>query len=102
MNYYNKALQKIKDAEKNNSGCCCCFGMTGPTGPTGPAGATITVRSTTTSDPGTNASVTNGGDSSNVLLDFVIPRGATGPTGATGLQGPQGITGPTGPTASMT
>lgn len=98
--------------EHPNQGGCCCFGATGPTGPTGPAAATITVRSTSTTDPGTDASVVNGGTANNVLLDFSIPRGATGPigptgptgaTGATGpqgLQGIQGITGPTGPTGA--
>jgi hypothetical protein len=59
------------------------------------------VGSTTTGQPGTNASVTNTGTSQAVVLAFVIPRGdvgATGPTGATGPQGPQGLTGATGAT----
>jgi len=86
-------------------GFCYVQGPTGPTGPQGPA--TITVRSTTTGDPGTNASVTNGGTNQNLLLDFVIPRGAdgatgaTGPTGAQGLIGPTGATGATGPTGGQ-
>mgnify|MGYP002562040319 CR=1 FL=1 len=91
-------------------------GATGPTGPTGPAGTTgatgatgvadtITVRNTTTGDPGTAASVTDVSGSPNHILDFVIPRGfdgavgptgPTGPTGATGATGPIGPTGPTG------
>ena len=69
----------------------------------GGGGGTVTVNvgSTTTGQPGTNASVTNTGTSQAVVLAFVIPRGdvgATGPTGATGPQGPQGLTGPTGAT----
>lgn len=61
-----------------------CIGSTGPTGPTGPAGpATINVGTTTTGEPGTPATVTNSGTDQNVILDFVIPAGATGPVGAT-------------------
>lgn len=67
-----------------------CIGPTGATGPTGPAGpTTITVGTTTTSTPGSSASVTNSGTTQDVILDFAIPSGATGP------QGLQGITGPT-------
>jgi hypothetical protein len=63
----------------------------------GGGGGTVTVNvgSTTTGQPGTNASVTNTGTSQAVVLAFVIPRGDVGPTGATGPQGPQGLTGPT-------
>ena len=43
------------------------------------AAATVTVGSTTTGQPGTNASVTNSGTSSDAVLDFVIPRGNPGP-----------------------
>ena len=89
-NNLQRAQAYIDCYNKNhpNSGCCCCFGPTGPTGPTGPAAATITVNTTTTSDPGSAASVINVGTSSNAILDFTIPRGATGPTGATGATGP--------------
>ena len=67
----------------------------------GGGGATtvsVHVNSTTTGAPGTDASVTNSGDEVNVMLDFVIPRGATGATGPQGPQGETGATGPTGPT----
>lgn len=40
----------------------------------------VKVNSTTTGQPGTNASVTNVGDDENVLLDFIIPRGEKGDT----------------------
>ena len=43
------------------------------------AAATVTVGSTTTGQPGSNASVTNSGTSSDAVLDFVIPRGNPGP-----------------------
>lgn len=54
----------------------------GSKGDTGTA-ATVSVGSTTTGNPGTNASVTNSGSSSAAVLNFTIPRGATGATGAT-------------------
>ena len=50
---------------------------------------TITVGTTTTTAPGTNANVIKTGDK-DVNLSFSIPRGDIGPTGA---QGPQGIPG---------
>lgn len=76
--------------------CSCCVGPKGDKGDPGIPGlpgraATVTVGTTTTGAPGTNAQVTNSGTSSDAVLNFVIPRGATGPTG------PQGATGPTAP-----
>lgn len=79
-----------------------------PAGPQGPQGepgtpgaagvaATITVSSTTTTAPGADAQVIQGGTAQNATLAFYIPRGQTGPTGATGSQGPIGPAGPTGP-----
>ena len=61
---------------------------------------TVTVGSTTTGQPGTNASVTNTGTSQAVVLAFTIPRGdvgATGPAGPQGNTGPQGLQGDAGP-----
>lgn len=71
-------------------------GEAGPVGPTGlkgdkgDAAATITVQSTSTGLPGTNANVTNSGTTSNVQLNFTIPRGADGAVGPTGATGPAG------------
>lgn len=50
--------------------------------PEGVAGkaATITVGTTTTGAPGTQASVTNVGTPQNAILNFVIPQGAPGTT----------------------
>lgn len=59
---------------------CYIIGPTGPTGPQGLPYATISVNSTTTGKPGTNASVTNSGTENNVLLDFIIPAGEAGLT----------------------
>ena len=68
-------------------------GAVGAPGPKGDAAATITINSTTTSLPGSSASVTNSGTSSNVLLDFIIPRGADGAPGAPGAPGAAGTNG---------
>lgn len=59
---------------------CYVLGPTGPTGPQGLPSATITVNSTKTGNPGTDAVVINSGDSNNVRLDFIIPAGKTGET----------------------
>ena len=90
-----------------SNGCCLDVDrlieicrVTGPTGPQGPS--TINVGTTTTGAPGTNASVVNSGTSTDVILDFTIPRGATGPTGLTGATGPTGPTGATGPVLTST
>ena len=76
------------------------IGATGPTGPQGPATIEVGTTTTTTTD---EASVTNSGTDENVILDFVIPIGPTGPQGEIGMAGPTGpqgeigATGPTGP-----
>lgn len=75
---------------------------------TGGSGSTISVAvgQTTTGAAGTNASVTNSGTESALVLDFTIPQGPKGDkgdTGAVGPRGPQGdkgepgAVGPTGP-----
>jgi hypothetical protein len=43
--------------------------------------ATITVGTTTTGNPGTQANVTNSGDTTDAIFNFTIPRGATGANG---------------------
>lgn len=52
----------------------------GAKGDTG-AAATITIGSITTGAAGSNASVTNSGTASNVVLDFTLPRGIDGKDG---------------------
>lgn len=42
---------------------------------------TVSVGTTTTGEPGTQASVTNSGTAKDVVLDFTIPRGADGASG---------------------
>lgn len=71
----------------------------------GAATVTVDVGSTVTGEPGSEASVTNSGTQQNVVLNFSIPRGATGAQGpkgdngadgAPGAQGPKGDPGPAG------
>ena len=100
MNNNIKRAKQIIDCynKENPNTTFTCFGPTGPTGPTGPQGpASIAVGVTTTTDPGTNASVTNVGTDDNVILNFNIPKGETGPIGPQGIPGTEGPTGPAGP-----
>ena len=57
------------------------------------ASASVTVGTTTTLDPGLNATVTNVGTATNAILDFGIPRGEQGIQGIQGIQGPAGTSG---------
>ena len=105
-NDYSSKIKCILEEGKKHQERCCIVGPTGPRGPIGPQGpATITVGNTITTDPGTEAKVTNVGTNENAILTFSIPAGVTGPQGPTGPRGPvgsqglQGIVGPTGPTA---
>jgi hypothetical protein len=76
---------------RGDTGDTGATGNTGATGPKGDAAATISVSPTViTSAAGTNAAVTNSGTSSDVVLNFTIPRGADGIPGATGPTGPAG------------
>lgn len=114
-----QGIQGIQ-GEKGDTGPQGPIGLTGPQGPQGPVGeqgprgytgdrgekgekgdtgnaATVTVGTTTTTAPGTNANVTNSGDNYNAILNFSIPRGEQGVQGPQGEQGVQGIQGPQGP-----
>lgn len=84
---------------KGDKGDGGAIGATGPAGSTGPAGATATINigTVTTGSSGTSAAVSNGGSPSVAVLNFTIPRGATGETGATGAKGDKGDTGDQGP-----
>ena len=69
-------------------------GLRGPEGPRGEAAYTFEIGSVIS---GETASVRNTGADGNVILDFVVPRGETGPVGPAGQRGPAGETGPVGP-----
>lgn len=73
-------------------------GLQGPKGNDGAVGtaATIRVGTVSTGSAGSSASVTNSGTSSEVILNFVIPKGDKGDQGQQGEQGLQGIQGPQG------
>lgn len=86
-------------------------GDKGDTGATGAAGspgeaATISVGTTSTGLPGTNASVTNTGTSSAAVLNFTIPKGAKGDQGNPGTAATVDVgtttTGDAGTSASVT
>ena len=62
-------------------------------GPPGEA-ATVEIGTVTKGDA---ASVTNVGDETHAIFDFVLPRGDTGPQGPQGERGEPGDTGPQGP-----
>ena len=68
-------------------------GATGATGEAGPAGdaATINVGTTTTGEPGTQASVTNSGNTTNAVFNFTIPKGEKGDKGDKGDTGDAGV-----------
>lgn len=67
-------------------------GPAGPQGPQGPQGntgnpATVTVGTTVTLPPNSQATVSNSGTTSNAVFNFGIPQGAVGATGPQGQQG---------------
>ena len=70
-------------------------GVPGATGAVGTA-ATIKVGTVSTGNAGSAVSVTNSGTASEVILNFVIPKGDKGDQGQQGEQGLQGIQGPQG------
>ena len=73
-------------------------GATGAKGATGAAGAaaTVAVGTVTTGAAGSNAGVTNAGTANAAILNFTIPRGATGAAGAKGDKGDIGAAGQRG------
>ena len=89
---------QIPGGEKGDPGPAGPQGEPGPAGPKGdPGPVSVTVGTTTTTDAGTSANVTNAGSAENVILNFSIPRGETGETGPAGPKGEPGETGPAGP-----
>ena len=70
----------------------------------GGSGSTISVAvgQTTTGAAGTNASVTNSGTESALVLDFTIPQGPKGDKGEPGAIGPTGTDGINGTNATIT
>lgn len=80
--------------DKGDTGSQGIQGVKGDKGDTGEQGlqgiagtaATIHIGSVYTGEPGTNASVTNSGTSTNAILNFTIPRGQPGAGGGTSVE----------------
>lgn len=81
------------------------IGVQGPKGDKGDTALSVEVGTTTTGEAGTNASVTNSGTATDLILNFTIPKGdkgdkgekgSQGETGPKGEQGNQGNQGPKG------
>ena len=53
----------------------------------------ISIGTTTTGEAGTDASVSNSGTSTNMVLNFTIPKGANGQDGQDGVDGTNGADG---------
>ena len=75
-------------------------GDIGATGAVGSAG-TVTIGTTTTGSAGGNASVSNTGTSSEAVLNFTLPKGASGTAGVQGSVGLTGATGAAGDNATI-
>lgn len=74
-------------------------GDAGPTGNAGPAGtaATVALGTVTTGVAGSQAQVTNSGNSTAAVFNFTLPAGVQGPQGLKGDKGDKGDTGNVGP-----
>ena len=79
---------------KGDTGATGAQGIQGPAGPKGDTALTVAVGTVTS---GENPSVTNSGTATDIVLDFVIPKGDKGDTGEQGPVGPEGPVGPQGP-----
>lgn len=92
----NPASVNIKGAkgDKGDTGAQGIQGAKGDKGDKGEQGlqgiagtaATIRIGSVYTGEPGTNASVSNSGTSTNAILNFTIPRGQPGSGGGTSVE----------------
>lgn len=76
-------------------------GEQGIQGERGETALTFNVGTTTTTESGTNASVSNVGSGVDIVLNFSIPRGEQGIQGEQGVQGEQGIQGEKGEKGDM-
>lgn len=90
----NNCSQKVKCILEQGRKYREMYGIVGPTGPRGLQGpVSIRIGNTTTGEAGSNATVTNTGTPEDLILNFTIPQGITGPTGPKGEQGEQGPAG---------
>lgn len=82
--WFNLGVIKGPKGDPGNDGANGADGQDG-------VSPTVSVGTVTTGNPGTPVSVTNGGTSTNVVLNFRIPKGATGDKGAKGDKGDTGF-----------
>ena len=87
-----KVYQRSADGEAD---FVFIFDLSGAQGIQGEA-ATIQIGQVLTGEPGTNASVENVGTENAAILNFTIPRGATGAAGKDGVNGQDGKDGTNG------
>lgn len=95
----NFIIPKGDNGEQGAQGIQGIKGVDGARGADGRA-ATISIGSVSTGAAGSSASVTNSGTVNAAILNFTIPRGATGADGARGADGAKGQDGVT-PTISI-
>ena len=82
--WFNLGVIKGPKGDPGNDGANGADGQDG-------VSPTVSVGTVTTGNPGTPVSVTNAGTSTNVVLNFRIPKGATGDKGAKGDKGDTGF-----------
>lgn len=82
--WFNLGVIKGPKGDPGNDGANGADGQDG-------VSPTVSVGTVTTGNPGTPVSVTNGGTSTNVVLNFRIPKGATGDKGPKGDKGDTGF-----------
>jgi hypothetical protein len=100
---FNFTIPRGDKGDQGDPGTPGADGSDGAPGADGSDGAaaTVTVGSTTTSAPGTNANVTNSGNTTAAVLEFTIPRGEPGADGADGNDGAPGAPGSDGADATV-
>lgn len=98
---HTAAILNGADGKQGPAGTPGKDGADGKNGADGKA-ATVTIGTVTTGEPGTSATATNSGTANAAILDFSIPRGATGAAGADGKDGAAGPAGADGVSPTVT
>lgn len=80
-NYLPKSINLPPIGQQGPKGATEATGPTGPVGPTGPSGENLIIRSTSTLQPGEQATVKSFHDGNTTFLDFGIPKGYDGQNG---------------------
>lgn len=80
-NYLPKSINLPPIGQQGPKGATGATGPTGPVGSTGPSGENLIIRSTSTLQPGEQATVKSFHDGNTTFLDFGIPKGYDGQNG---------------------